>query len=91
MNKLSLDVTKNRSLLVGSQYKIKALERPDSFKLSVAIGDELISSVADTKYLGLQVDQYLSSEHHVLLITKTFPKGIGVLQYVKQYLPLKTI
>ena len=43
--------------------------------LALSIGNELlISSVADTKYLGLQVDHYLSREQHVLLITKNFPK-----------------
>ena len=69
-NKLSLNVTKTQSLLIGSRYKIKALERPDSCKHSLSIGDELISSAADKKYLGLQADQYLSWGQHVLLITK---------------------
>ena len=68
-NKLSFNVTKTQSLLIGSHYRIKALERPDSTKLSLSIGEELISSVADTKYLGLQVDQYLSWDQHALLIT----------------------
>ena len=88
-NKLSLNVTKTQSLLIGSRYRIKALERPDSIKLSLSIGEELISSAADTKYLGLQVDQYLSWDQHVLLITKKISKGIGMLQCVQQYLPLK--
>ena len=90
-DKLSLNVTKTQSLLIGSRYRIKALERPDSTKLSLSIGEELISSVADTKYLGLQVDQYLSWDQHVLLITKKISKGIGMLQYVKQYFLLKII
>ena len=90
-NKPSLNVTKTQSLLIGSRYRIKALERPDSTKLSLSIGEELISSVAETKYLGLQVDQYLSWDQHILLITKQISKVIGMLQYVKQYLPLKII
>ena len=59
-NKLSLNVTKTQSLLIGSRYKTKALEQSDSPKLSLAIEDELISLVATTEYLGLQVDQYLN-------------------------------
>ena len=90
-NILSLNVAKTQSLLIGSRYKTKALEQPDSPKLSLAIGDELISSVAATKYLGLQVDQYLNWEQHVLFMTKKISKGIGMLQYVKQYLPLKIV
>ena len=59
-NKLSLNVTKTQSLLIGSRYKIKALQQPDSPKHSLAIEDELSSSVATTEYLGFQVDQYLN-------------------------------
>ena len=72
-NKLSLNITKAQSLLIGSRYNIKAPERSDSSKLSLSIEDELISSVVDTKYLGLQVGQYLSWDQHVLLITKKSP------------------
>ena len=73
-NKLSLNVTKTHSLLIGSRYRIKASERPDSTKHFLSIGEELISSEADTKYLGLQVGQYLSWDQHVLLITKKSPE-----------------
>ena len=48
--------------MIGSRYKIKALEQPNSPKLSLAIGDELISSVTNTKYMGLQVDQYFNRD-----------------------------
>ena len=48
-NKLSLNVTKSRRQLIGSWCKIKSLERPDSSRLSLAIGDEQISLVADTR------------------------------------------
>ena len=51
-NKLALNVTKSQSLLIGSRYRIKALERPDGTKLLLSIGEDLISSVADTKCLG---------------------------------------
>ena len=69
-NNLYLNVTKTLSLLIGSSYRIKAFDRPDSNKLSLSIGEELISTVADTKYLGLQVDRYISWDQHVLLIAK---------------------
>ena len=59
-NKLSLNVTKTQSLLIGNRYKIKALKRPDSSQHFLSIGVELTSSVVDTKYLELQVDQCLS-------------------------------
>ena len=36
-SKLSLNVTKTQSLLIGSRYKTKALKQSDSPKLSLAI------------------------------------------------------
>jgi len=46
----------------------------DNSKLSVANEDELISSVAETKHLGSQVDQYFDWEQNALLLTKSFLK-----------------
>ena len=37
--KLSLNVTKTQSFLIGSQYKINTFEQPGNPKLSLAIGD----------------------------------------------------
>ena len=78
-NKPSLNAAKTQSLLIGDRYKINALGRTDSFKPSLSIGDEQISSVTDAKYLRLQVDQYFNWEHHVLFIAKKVSKGIGTL------------
>jgi len=57
-NDLSLNAKKLQSLLIGSRYKTKILERRDSPKLSLVIGDELISSLENINYLELQVDLY---------------------------------
>ena len=53
-SKLSLNVTNTQILLRRSLYKMKALDRSDSFKLSLSIGDELTLSLVDMKY------QYIS-------------------------------
>ena len=72
-NKPSLNVAKTHNLLIGRRYKTKPIE--NSFEFSLSVGNEPISSVADTKYLGLHVDQYLNWEQHVFLKTKKFPKA----------------
>ena len=61
---LGENVTKTQSLLKESRYEIEVPERPDSFKSSLSIGNELISSAADTKYLGLHVDKSLNWKQH---------------------------
>ena len=59
-NKLSLDVAKTQSILIGSRYRIRELEQPGTHKPSLQIGDEAISIITGIKYLGVHVDQFLN-------------------------------
>ena len=75
-NKLSLNVAKTQSILIGSRYKIRAVEQPDNQKPSLHIGDEAISIITSTKYFGFQVDQFLNWDEHLVTITKKgFPQS----------------
>ena len=87
-NKLSLNVAKTQSILIGSRYKIRAVEQPDNQKPFLHIGDEAISIITSTKYLGVQVDQFLNWDEHLVTITKKVSRGLGMLRYAKRYLPL---
>ena len=55
------------------------------------IGEDKISPITSIKYLGVHVDQYLNWEGHLLTITNTVSRGIGMLRLAKRYLPLKTV
>ena len=90
-NKLSLNVAKTQSILIGSRYKIRAVEQPDNQKPCLHIGDEAISIITSTKYLGVQVDQFLNWHEHLVTITKKVSRGLGMLRYAKRYLPLVTV
>ena len=90
-NKLSLNVAKTQSILIGSRYKIRAVEQPDNQKPSLHIGDEAISIITSTKYLGVQVDQFLNWDEHLVTITKKVSRSLGMLRYAKRYLPLVTV
>ena len=52
-NKLSLNVAKTQSILIGSRYKIRAVEQSDNQKPFLHIGYEAISIITSTKYLGV--------------------------------------
>ena len=90
-NKLSLNVAKTQSILIGSRYRIRAVEQPDNQKPSLHIGDEAISIITSTKYLGVQVDQFLNWDEHLVTVTKKVSRGLGMLRYAKRYLPLVTV
>ena len=90
-NKLSLNVAKTQSILLGSRYKIRAVEQPGNQKPSLHIGDEAISIITSTKYLGVQVDQFLNWDEHLVTMTKKVSRGLGMPRYAKRYLPLETV
>ena len=69
-NKLSLNVAKTHCILIGSRNKIRAFNQSNTTMPSIYIGDDKVSPITSKKYLGVQVDQYLNWEEHLLTITK---------------------
>ena len=61
-NKLSINVAKTNSLVIGSRKKLKDIQCPLIIKPSFAISGEEISIIEHTKYLVVQVDQYMNWE-----------------------------
>ena len=47
--------------------------------------------VKEVKYLGVQVDHQLKWTSQLALTTHKISRGIGMLRYAKQYLPLSTV
>ena len=90
-NKLSLNVAKTQNLLIRGRKKLKDIENSETQKLQIVIGEEPVSIVKHIKYLGIEVDQFLSWDDHISAVTKKISKGIGMLRYAKRYLPLTTI
>ena len=58
-NKLSLNVVKTQSLIIGSRPNIQKSKKETEAKPSFEIGDQKINMITDTKYLGLQIDDKL--------------------------------
>ena len=69
-NKLSINVAKTNSLVIGSRKKLKDIQCPPTIKPSFAISGEEISIIEHTKYLGVQVDQYMNWENHINHVIK---------------------
>ena len=87
-NKLPLNVAKTHCILIGSRNKIRALSQSNTTMPSIHIEDGKVSSITSIKYLGVQVDQYLNWEGHLLTIINKVSRGIGMLRLAKRYLPL---
>ena len=90
-NKLSLNVTKTQTILIGGRKKLKGIENSETQNLHIIIGQEPVSKIKHTKYLGIEADQYLNWDKHISALIKKISSGIGMLHYGKKYLPLTTV
>ena len=66
-NKLSLNVTKTQSLLIGSHYKIKALERLYSSKLSLSSTIYNPATIVKIQKYQEEVNIYDCKEHNIII------------------------
>ena len=80
-NKLSLNVAKTHSLIIGCGQKLKNIQQATAVKPSLVIGREIISMIKDTKYLGVYVDQHLSWDVQIANMVKKISKALGMLRY----------
>ena len=90
-NKLSLNVAKTHSLVVGSRKRLKDINDDRVTKSSFVVGEENVSIVEYIKYLGVIVDKHLSWDEQISAVTKKVSRGLGMLRFSKKYLPIVTV
>ena len=90
-NKLSLNVTKTHTILIGGRKKLKDVEHFGPQNLQIVIDQEPFLEIKHIRYLGIEVDQLLSWEEHISALIKKISRGIGMLRHGKKYLPLTTV
>ena len=72
-NKLSLNVAKTESLLIGTHHKLNNLDSQPS----VNIGHDSIKQVQHSRVLGVEIDENLSWNKHIENVVKKVTSGIG--------------
>ena len=90
-NKLSINVAKTQTILIGGRKKLKNINNSETQNLQIVIDQEPVSKIKHTKYLRIVVDQFLNWEEHISALIKKIPKEIRILRYGKRYLPLTTV
>ena len=90
-NKLSINVAKTNSFVIGSRKKLKDIKCPLTIKPSFAIRGAEISIIEHTKYLGVQVDQYMNWENHINHVIKKISRALGMIRLAKNFFPLTTL
>ena len=65
-NKLSLNVAKTQSMILGSGARLRSLGRNDDTASSdFQINEDRIAFKSNVKYLGVQIDSQLSWKEHI--------------------------
>ena len=86
-NKLSLNVVKTESLIIGSRPNIQKIEKQTEAKPSFEIGDQKIHMITDTKYLGVQIDDKLQWDRHIEHVKAKALRALGLIKHAKKFLP----
>ena len=85
-NKLSLNVVKTQSLIIGSRPNIEKIEMQTEAKPGFEICDQKINMITDTKYLGVQTDDKLQWDRHIEHVKAKALRALG-LKHAKKFLP----
>ena len=86
-NKLSLNVVKTQSLVIGSRPNIQKIEKQTENKPSFEIGVQKINMIADTTYLGVQIDDKLQWDRHIEHVKAKALRALGLIKHAKKFLP----
>ena len=87
-NKLSLNVVKTNSLVIGSRLHIQKIENQTEARPNFEIGGEKIDMITDTKYLGVQIDDKLQWDRHIEQVKAKALRTIGLIKHAKKFFPI---
>lgn len=81
-NKLTLNLEKTKSMLIGSNRKLG-----DISSFSLSIFDTDINTVSNFKYLGIMLSTHFTWTSHIEYISSKINKNLGLLRRIKHLLP----
>ena len=85
--KLSLNVVKTQSLIVGSGPNMRKIENQSYAPPSFSIGDQDIEMITNTRNLGVQIDSNLNWDKHIDTTKTKANRALRLIKYSKKYLP----
>ncbi len=86
-NKLSLNASKTEYMVIGSHKRLHQTQSDPP----ITLGDNQIKRVKVTKSLGLMIDETLTWDEQVTLITKKVNKGLNVMRRLRDFFDIKIL
>ena len=84
-NKLILNAGKSNFIYFHSKYKPVSTELLNSYQIKM--DDNVLNRVANTKFLGIFIDESLSWKTHISHINKIMSRNTGVISKLRHTLP----
>ena len=86
-NKLTLNLTKTKFMLVASRQKLSTFPEIPSFR----INDHPVKQVSSTKSLGVHIDQNINWECHIQNICKKIASAFGAIKRIRHLTPFNIL
>ena len=86
-NKLTLNTSKTEYMIIGSHKRLQQIQ----YGPSIILDDNQIKRVQVAKSLGLMIDETLTWDEQVSLITKKVNKGLNVLRRLRNFFDIKIL
>ena len=86
-NKLTLNVAKTTSMIIGTNRKLHQSNSGDLIQAHFKISGEAIEQKTSVKYLGVILDNQMEWKDHINLVSSKVSRAIGMIKYAKKVLP----
>ena len=86
-NKLSLNIVKTKYMIIASQNKIRNLD----YSFQIQVENKPLKRELSYKYLGVEIDQFLTWKDQIDKTIKKASGGIGALRRVRHLVPHETL
>ena len=90
-NKLSLNVAKTTSMLIGTRHTINDKVTTEPLRANFVISGEPIEQKPFIKYLGVYIDNKLKWKDHIKAIASKVTQAITIIRYTKKFIPKHTL
>ena len=90
-NKLSLNVAKTTSMLIGTRHTINDKITVETLRTNFVISGEQIKQKPSFKYLGVHIDNKLKWKNHIKAVASKVTRAIAMIRHSKKLLPKHTL
>ena len=90
-NKLSLNVAKTTSMLIGTRHTINDKITTEPLRANCVISGEPIEQKPFVKYLGVYIDNKLKWKNHIKAVASKVTRAIAMIRYTKKFIPKHTL